>query len=166
MEEINQFFINTYEFWSCITALASLGMAIGVIYAARAYRSSQRNNQLHIIEKCSDEYRRYMQLLQRGQFTADTKRDLLGLFHKQLYYIEDGFLPNEIKKEWLKTMYSILMDDRLFIKYGKNYMYSLKYTDKDWESFERIKDFAELLQKNTRKAKKIKKLLTHAGISL
>ncbi|WP_321368808.1 hypothetical protein [uncultured Draconibacterium sp.] len=136
--------VSQTNFWDVLTAISSVIMAIGVFFAAVTYRSSRRSNQLQTIEKCSDEYRRYMKLIQRGKFNSFFKRDLLGLFHKQLFYIEFGFLPHDIKIEWLKTMHAILRNDALNRKYGKMYNFSLSYDNVDCQSFDRVKRFLKI----------------------
>jgi hypothetical protein len=142
--------------WEVVTAISSAIMALGVIIAAFTYQASQRSNHLQTIEKCSDEYRRYMKKIQRGKFSPYLKRDLLGLFHKQLFYVEYGYLPHAIKVEWLKTMHSILHDDVLHNKYSRQYTFPLKYDKIEWQSFDNIKEFMTLSE--TKKKKKYAKL--------
>ncbi|WP_346856402.1 hypothetical protein [uncultured Draconibacterium sp.] len=137
--------------WEIVTAVSSAVMAFGVFGAVLTFQASQRSNHLQTIEKCSDEYRRYMKKIQRGKFSPYLKRDLLGLFHKQLFYVEYGYLPHAIKVEWLKTMHSILHDDLLHEKYGRHYTFPLKYDKIEWQSFDNIVEFMTLSETQIKK---------------
>lgn len=102
-------FINA-NILSTISEVADIVVALGVIIAAFTYHSTRKGNYLQTIENCSEEYRGYMRQIHKKEHENTLKDDILGLFHKQLFYIKNHYVPIEIKIEWLAAMHSILID--------------------------------------------------------
>ncbi len=130
-----------------ISEVANIVIALGVIIAAFTYYSARKGNYLQTIEKCSQEYRGYMRQIQTKERDSTLKKDMLGLFHKQLFYIKNNYVPKDIKIEWLLTMHSVLIDK----KYEKE---GLEFCEKDYEDdFSRVKNFIALSKKTNSNSK-------------
>ena len=119
-------------------------LAIGVVFAAITVLISRKANYLSVIEKCTDEFRRHMKSYQ--QMNSSTKEgrkwilcmNLMGLFNKQLYYIRKGYVPKNIKREWINTISS-------FIEGKKYWRLSPKDTLDQYKSdFQRLEWFRQV----------------------
>ncbi|MCE4566111.1 hypothetical protein INQ51_17460 [Maribellus sp. CM-23] len=128
--------------WPFLTAIASGIMAFAALFAVVSYSVSKKTQYLSTIESCSKEFRCYMRQIQRGNPPATIKRDMLGLFHKQLFYIRNHYVPVDIKIEWIKTMHQILQDNILGDEKKVDAPKAVTFGKEDWErSFDRVREF-------------------------
>ena len=140
--------------------VANYIIAIGVVFAALSFNSSQRANHLQTIMRCTNEFRVIVRKIQEvncknplnnagasgagsalspnSYNPAIIKKDLLGLFNEQLFYIKKGYIPKEICLEWMNTIYINLKNQ------DANNL--LNFVPNDWVHFERVNIFMKYVE--------------------
>ena len=122
------------------TLVVDIITAFGVIVALFSLSVSMRSAYLSTIAKCTEEFRELVRkeqiLCEMQSQHPDTdahllilKRDFLGLFNEQLFYIRKGYAPKDISMEWLDTMIQ--------------YMYAKPHNDHAGLTIDRNKDLAD-----------------------
>ena len=141
---------DTLNPWEIVTAISTLIMAIAAILALSAYSTARKSQYLSTIESCSKEFRKYMRKIQEENPPETIKRDLLGLFHKQLFYIKHNYVPLNIKIEWIKTTHFVVRENILFKDdLSKSGLPTKEFEESDWErSFDRVREFYNYKKNN------------------
>lgn len=150
--------LSNYELF---TLAAQYLTMLGVIFAALSFMTGKRANHFSTMMKCTQEYRSIIRKIQSRKFSnaSDLKdqdsiqkkiirRDLLGLFNEQLFYIKKGYISKEISLEWLNTIYSNLKN------LDMNQL--LDFEEMHWAQFERVRRFMNYFDNNKGKNNQIK----------
>lgn len=157
-ENVSHSDLSSYEL---LTLIAQYVTMLGVIFAVLGFMTGKRANHFSAMMKCTQEYRSIIRKIQSMNIseTQDKKdqdsnqkiiirRDLLGLFNEQLFYIKKGYVSKEISLEWLKTIYLNLknLDDNQSLIFEKSH----------WERFDRVVKFMKYFDYEEAKDKQIK----------
>jgi len=121
--------------------------AVGIIVAVLSLFINIRASYFSTIQKCTGEYRVIIRKIQRygkakiGENEEKIiKNDLLGLFNEQLYYIKFGYIPREMKLEWMETMHnSLLNKDEKINNFNKD----------DFQKFTRVEEYLKFINNTT-----------------
>lgn len=126
----------------------------GIIIALFSWRESRRSGHFSTMVKCTEDFRKIVRKMQKKEEKPEIlKKDFLGLFNEQLFFIQNRYVPEDIAIEWLSTMYKIL--------FGKDRNILLRFDLDDMRSFERVNDFYNYckgVQIDENKSDKLKKI--------
>lgn len=144
------------ETFNFITTILQAITASSIFVAAIGLAMNRRSGHYSIMVTCMENYRKIMREIQSEDSASCKnklicKRDLLGLFNEQLFYLKNHAVPEEIKKEWIETMSKCLND-----KFSGPFksMQGITFDDSDIENFRRVKDFKTDLDKEIGSSKK------------
>lgn len=75
---------------------------IGIFITLVNYKRSKSQFQISILQKCIDSYRKIVE--NKREIDKCNVYDHLGLINEELFYMQHGYLPKSICREWLNNM--------------------------------------------------------------
>jgi len=95
--------------------ISQIVSAVGITVAILTYLLNRKKMYFQTMQRCIMDYRKIMHEHQSTNNKSDKmsialQHDLFGLFNEQLFYIKRKYVPDEISKEWLKTIIETLRD--------------------------------------------------------